>query len=172
MTPDEAAAVLGVPVNASRAEIDAAYRRAARASHPDLAGEPSAFVRATQARDVLVESPVLEYVPVVRALPPLSRPLFITWVALLGFAIAISVGGSAFPLTPFEPLARFGLLAIGAIGYAITGKRIFMTLAIIAIAWTAVTTVLFTTFGALLGMLLLAAPLYGLLITRARLRRF
>ena len=39
----------------------------------------------------------------------------------------------------------------------------------VAIAVTALTTIVFTTFGALLGMLLLAAPLYGLFVAgRAR----
>ena len=173
MTLDEAAAVLGIAPGASRAEIDAAFRRAARASHPDLVGESGAFLRATEARDLLVLTPppvVTE--PVVRREIALSKPLFITWIALLVFAIAVSVGGSDIPLTPLDPILRFGALAIGSVGYALTGRRGFLVLSLIAIAATAVVTLLFTTFGALVGMLLLAAPLYGLLITRARLRPF
>ncbi len=174
MTPDEAAAILGIEPGAGRPEIDAAYRRAARASHPDLAGESDAFVRATQAREVLLATPVVVVSEPIddRRSGPLSRPLLITWIALMAFAIAISVGGSPFPLTPAEPILRFGALAAGSIGYAITGRRGFLMLAVAAIAATALVTILFTTFGSLLGMLLLAAPLYGLLVTRARLRRF
>lgn len=173
MTPDEAAALLGVRADASRAEIEFAYRRAARASHPDLAGESDAFVRVTEARDVLIDLPVADVITArqSRPAPKLSRPLLITWSALLLFAIIVSVVGSSFPLTPAEPIVRYGLLAVSAVGYAITGKRIFMTLTVIAIVATAVEVILFTTFGSLLGMLLLVAPLYGLLVTRARLRR-
>lgn len=173
MTPDEAAALLGVRADASRAEIEFAYRRAARASHPDLAGESDAFVRVTEARDVLIDLPVADLITArtTRAEPKLSVPLLVTWIALLLFAIAVSVVGSGFPLTPIEPALRYGALAAGAVGYAITGKRGFMILTVIAIIATAVEVVLFTTFGSLLGMLLLAAPLYGLLVTRARLRQ-
>jgi hypothetical protein len=171
MTPEEAAALLGVRVDATRAEIEFAYRRAARASHPDITGESTAFMRVTEAHDVLLDAQTAAVVEPQRAEPPLSIPLLITWVALMGFAIAVSIGASGFPLTPLEPVLRFGLLAVGSIGYAITGKRVYLVLAVIGIAATAVATVLFTSFGSLLGMLLLAAPLYGLLITRARLRR-
>ena len=67
MTPDEAAAVLGVRRDADGAEIDRAYRHLARELHPDrFAGRPAADVRAanerfvdvTRARDVLLRSAV------------------------------------------------------------------------------------------------------------------
>jgi hypothetical protein len=67
MTPDEAAAVLGVPRDADGAEIDRAYRHLARELHPDrLAGRPAAdvlaanerFVDVTRAREVLLRSAV------------------------------------------------------------------------------------------------------------------
>lgn len=173
MTPEEAAALLGVRVDASRAEIEFAYRRAARASHPDLVGESDAFVRVTEAHDVLIDLPLAGVAAgnAARREPKLSIPLLITWTVLLLFAIAVSVIGSTFPLTPLEPLLRYGLLAVASVAYAITGKRIFLILTAIAIIATAVEVILFTTFGSLVGMLLLVAPLYGLLVTRARLRR-
>ena len=67
MTPDEAAAVLGVRRDADGAEIDRAYRHLARELHPDrFAGHPAAdvlaanarFVDVTRARDVLLGSTV------------------------------------------------------------------------------------------------------------------
>ena len=67
MTPDEAAAVLGVRRDADGAEIDRAYRHLARELHPDrFAGHPAAdvlaanerFVDVTRARDVLLRSTV------------------------------------------------------------------------------------------------------------------
>lgn len=53
MTPDEAAAMLGVGRDADAAEIEHAYRRLARELHPDrLAGSPESSVRAASERFV------------------------------------------------------------------------------------------------------------------------
>jgi hypothetical protein len=48
--------VLGVPTTATEREIKAAYRRAARQSHPDHGGDPAAFRRVTAAYEVLSNS--------------------------------------------------------------------------------------------------------------------
>jgi hypothetical protein len=65
MTPDEAAAVLGIRRDADEAEVDRAYRRLARELHPDrFIGAPDAAVRAaserfidiTRAREVLLKT--------------------------------------------------------------------------------------------------------------------
>lgn len=62
MTPEVAAAILGVSPSASTAEIHAAYARRARLTHPDrFAGAPAVdvaaataeFLRVKAARDVL-----------------------------------------------------------------------------------------------------------------------
>ncbi|MFJ3956414.1 J domain-containing protein [Arthrobacter sp. NPDC090010] len=47
--------ILGVPVTASTQDIKAAYRRAARISHPDLGGDPERFRAVTLAYEVLVD---------------------------------------------------------------------------------------------------------------------
>lgn len=65
VTPDAAAAILGVPVSASRREIVAGYLVRARMTHPDrfadapagdIAAASSEFMRVTLARDVLCAS--------------------------------------------------------------------------------------------------------------------
>lgn len=62
MTPDAAATTLGIVVASSRDEIERAYRRKARSTHPDLMANESAaaiaaasatFMRITEARDML-----------------------------------------------------------------------------------------------------------------------
>ena len=45
--------VLGVPRDATAEEVRRAYRRAARAAHPDVGGDPAAFRAVTRAWDLL-----------------------------------------------------------------------------------------------------------------------
>ena len=180
MTPDDAAAELGVPVGASRQQIERAYRRLARASHPqpraraamrEQALAQARFVRATEARNVLlVALTATDAAASATRLPPKHNWLLLgTWVALMLLAIAVSVVGSPLPLTIWEPTLRFSLMVVSAVGFALSGARVWLVLLGVAIAATALTTIVFTTFGALLGMLLLAAPLYGLFVAgRAR----
>lgn len=179
MTPEEAAQTLGIDPGASRQQIDRAYRRVAREWHPDRHSDApmreqvkaqAEFVRAGEARAVMLAL-TAEPVGVADAAasgprrpPKTSWPLLATWVVVLFLAIAVSTVGSSLPLTIWEPVVRFGLMTIAAVGFALTGSRVFLVLLGISIAATAVITIVFTTFGSLLGMLLLAAPLYGLYI--------
>jgi curved DNA-binding protein CbpA len=66
MPRQEAAALLGVPEDASAADVQRAYLRAARRTHPDVLPQADeaarraaaeAFDRLTRARDVLVAAP-------------------------------------------------------------------------------------------------------------------
>lgn len=191
MTPEQAAIELGVAVDASEREVRAAYRRAARDVHPDRQAGASmreaalasaTFVRVTDARDVLLArasrraaagasaGAAAASTGTLRAARP-STALLITWTALLGVGIGVSVLAHDFPLTPIEPAIRFSLLAVSAVSFALTGAKPWWVLLWVAIIGTAVETVLFTTLGSLLGMLALAAPIYGLsLIGWARRR--
>ena len=54
MTRQEAADILGVPVNAARAEVQAAWKRRMRTAHPDQGGSQAAASRVNQARDRLL----------------------------------------------------------------------------------------------------------------------
>jgi len=183
MTPADAAAELGIAIDASPNEVRAAYRRAARDVHPDrqtgasmkdAALASATFIRVTQARDVLLALAAREAAPTttLRQARP-STTLMWTWVALLVPGIAASVLASDFPLTPLEPGIRFAVLAVSATAFAITGERPWWVLMWVAIAATALETILFTTLGSLLGMMLLAAPIYGLSVigwARRRMR--
>lgn len=167
MTPDEAARVLGVDVNAPAEAVQRAYRVAARSSHPDAGGASDSFVRLTAARDALLTAPA-EPVTVTLVQPrpvPAARwswPLFSTWTGLLAFAIFLCAYLAPLPFTIAEPLVRFPLLAAGLVGYALTGRRALLVLGLVALAATALVGVVYTTLGVLVGLLLLVAVTFGL----------
>lgn len=161
MTLDEAARILGVEVGASRERVQRAFRVAARSSHPDAGGADTRFIELTAARDALLAAPP---VVVTRAAPAArwSWPLFWTWTALLALAIFLCAYLAPLPLTIAEPLVRYPLLALGLVGYALTGRKPLLVLALVALAVTAAFGVVFTTIGALVGLLLLVPVVFGL----------
>jgi hypothetical protein len=79
LTPEEAAELLGVAMDAPAADVQRAYLRAARRTHPDVLPDvderarleaAAAFDRLTRARDLLVAEPG----PAAPASPAASRP--------------------------------------------------------------------------------------------------
>lgn len=52
--PATAAHLLGVPADAGRPAVEAAFRRLARSRHPDRGGDPAAFRRLVAARTSLL----------------------------------------------------------------------------------------------------------------------
>ncbi|MGL4340614.1 MAG: DnaJ domain-containing protein [Rhodoglobus sp.] len=187
MTPEQAANILGVSMDASLADIERAYRRRARATHPDRFVSASAqrsrqasgdFMSAAKARTVLTARAVLTSQRAGSAIPtelpnaplenvplrPRSPRLLVTWAALALLAIFVSVYGGAVPWTPVEPVLRYTTMFFALIIFAVTGKTVWLVIAVSVIAATAVITVVATTFGALLGLLLLVAPVFGLIM--------
>jgi DnaJ homolog subfamily C member 19 len=55
MERDEAAKLLGVPVDSAAAEINEAHRRLIAKVHPDAGGSKELAARVNQARDVLLK---------------------------------------------------------------------------------------------------------------------
>ena len=53
--PEQPWQVLGVPMHASMAEIETAYRRLAMQHHPDRGGDANAMARINAARDAMLE---------------------------------------------------------------------------------------------------------------------
>jgi hypothetical protein len=183
MSPAEAATVLGVAVGCTPAEVVAAFKRRARQTHPDrfagasaeeLASAAAEFTRITAARDVLLAAPRIDPTPLdwtARVSRPLRRhrTAVIAWTAVMLLAIFISTFDAALPLSAADPIIRFGLLAVASVGFALTGRRILLTLTIVAMIATAVVTVVFTSFGSLLGLFLLVVPVAALVTIGWRL---
>ncbi|HWR85890.1 MAG TPA: hypothetical protein VN200_07840 [Rhodoglobus sp.] len=170
MSPAEAAALLGVPVQAAPEEVARAFRSRARAVHPDTTGGPGdEFVRLAQARDALLAH---RPPPVVRAVavPRFSRRLFATWIGLLAVACLLGASGEWQPLTPVEPIVRSAALLAGFAGYALTGRRGWAILGLAALVVTVFVAVVFTTLGSLAGLLLAIPALYGLSLMGVRRR--
>jgi hypothetical protein len=105
ITPEEAADLLGVPAGAAASEVQRAYLRAARRTHPDVLPDADdaarlaaaeAFDRLTRARDLLVAGtgPMASTPPVTPTRPASDRyrrgrglggPMVV--LALLGFLL-------------------------------------------------------------------------------------
>ncbi|MDJ0334570.1 DnaJ domain-containing protein [Salinibacterium sp. G-O1] len=173
MSPEDAAAILGVSLDSSAADIENAYRRRARATHPDLRTDASRsqhdtdeFVAVAEAHALLVSR--LGITPATGAPVEFSRPrprsrlLVVAWAGVAVFAIFVSIYGGAPSWGVGEPVLRYGLTLVTLLAFAITGRTPWLVIALLALAATAIITVVATTFGALVGLLLLVAPVYGL----------
>lgn len=175
MSPEDAAAILGVSADASAADIENAYRRRARSTHPDRFVDASRshdatreFIRVVDAHDLLVSRlglaqtpPVWTPVETVRPRPR-SRLLLGAWAGVTLIAVFVSIYAGAPAWSVWEPVARYGLIFVALMAFALTGRTPWLVTAGLALTATAVITLVATTFGALLGLFLLVAPVYGL----------
>ncbi|HEX6954922.1 MAG TPA: J domain-containing protein [Agromyces sp.] len=195
MTPDEAAAALGVHRDAGTAEIERAYRRLARELHPDrYTGRPPEEVRAasdrfievTRAHDVLVAAQrrrpaasariVVERPPADAAtprptpVPPFSWWLFGAWALLLLVGAVLS--STAEPIfTPLDVWGRLGLLVAFALATALTRRRWVWRVTLVLLALSGAAVIASTTVGGLLGLGVMVVACFGLAV-QARLVRF
>jgi len=181
MTLEDAAAALGIAVDATESEIQRAFKLRARDSHPDLDGSAAPgrgarsaedFIRITAARDMLLQARRQSTTVAQAAREYTVHPRYrrISWQGLAGWlsvvvvAAFVSIGGAELPFTVAEPLVRFAVLTLGLVGFALTGKQVYFVFIALAIVVTAVLAIAFTTLGALLGMFILAAPVIGLVL--------
>jgi DnaJ domain len=176
-----AASLLGVPVDASRADIERAFRHRARLEHPDVTGNQMAFAAVTEARDVLVRA---QGWSAGGAGPPPARTTA-AWAPRRGFELhpaalaalgallilgcLIAGVGSTSPFAPIEPVLRSALLVGSVVGYALTRRRVLAAVSTVAIVVTAVATVAWVTFGTLLGGAIMV-PAVTLLMLHGRNR--
>ncbi|MBI5161070.1 MAG: J domain-containing protein [Micrococcales bacterium] len=189
MTPERAAEVLGVSVDASPADVERAFHRRARATHPDVVRDAApdsdagaAFREALQARDALLRlraAPARVFVDDLdrggRPIPRVqSVRLMAVWAGLIAVAAFLAIVQAAQPLSLAEPLVRWGVLLVSALAYAATGRRVFLVLAIVAELASLTVTVLFASFGGLVALLITLPALLGAFtggLARERVRR-
>jgi hypothetical protein len=186
MTPEEAAALLRVRVDASTPDIERAFRARARTVHPDrlsgatpeqLADAARRFATISSAHEVLMRAAadrpveaVLE--PDVPEPLPTGRWLIIAWLGVLLVAGAISYYGGILPYSRADILLRLLPLAASATAYALTGRRGFLALTLAFTAASAVLTLALASFGSLVALGLLLVPVLGLIsVGRRRLVR-
>jgi len=174
MSPADAATVLGVSPGASAAAIESAYRRLARQVHPDLfvteppvaRGEGDRFIEVAEARRVLLEQtggqePVGEFVSIPH---PVSPVRIVTWAAVALLAAFVAIFGTAAPFGTVELLVRWTLIIVVLVAFASTGRTVWLVVAAIMLGATAITTVIFSSFGAMLGLFILSAPAIALVV--------
>ena len=140
MRPSPAAAPPGQPA--------ASGASAAPGRHP---ADSSAWTAPTWAADEPYE-PAL----------PAGPWLFWVWTGLFGLAAAISYLGGPLPQSTADLWLRVVPLGLSSVAFARTGRPVFLVGVLVFGAATAVLTVLFASFGPLVTLQLLIAPVLGL----------
>jgi len=170
MTPAEASRILGCVEGAPRTEVDRAYRLRARESHPDrfvgqsqerIDAAAADFARIGQAYAVLSTTSAVTLQPL--AAQPYPRAVVIGWSAVLALGCYLSFTGDARLFGDIEFALRLAALAVGLVGYAFTGRRVFFVVSAIALAITIVSTLAAASFGSLLALFVLAPSALALL---------
>jgi hypothetical protein len=164
MTPDAAADLLGVAVDASPSDVEAAFKRSARLTHPDLVATGSTadvadasarFVAITEARDVLLARQL------VSVAVPSVVPVRV-WCVILVVAATLAVFGG--PFGAGLNLVVLGPLAITALALAVTRRRGFLVATVVLGGVWAALTAGFASFGALASLAILLAPLVAIIV--------
>jgi hypothetical protein len=185
MTPAEAAAILRVRTDATPAEVESAYRRRARNSHPDrisggsaeeIAAATDEFARVVEAHEVMSRFAVAYPItPAPMPAPPeqiaQSSSAFIVsgWAVILVVASLVSYLGGVLPRNPLDLMLRLLPLTMVAIAYAITARRWLFVATLALTGISAALTLVFPSFGSLLALLFLLVPVIGLVSMGKRL---
>jgi len=176
MTTDDAAAILGVRLNASPVEVERAYRARARVLHPDrlagasadrLADASQKFALLTEAHEVM-QHEIAER-PVIATLEPEAPPrsprwVIIGWLAVMLVAGLISFFGGAIPFSTGDVVLRLLPLAAASTAFALTGRRVYYAITVALLAASTLITLALASFGSLVAFGLLVVPVVGLIV--------
>ncbi|WP_394769049.1 J domain-containing protein [Lacisediminihabitans sp.] len=184
--------VLGVGVDASPAEIETAFKRRARDSHPDrltgasaaeTAAAASEFIRITAARDLLLRfaaergrddarpTPFVYTSGSAAGLVRRQGRVVVIWAALLVVASVFCFLGGTIPRSPWNLLLLVPL-NVFAIAFARTGRRAYLAGTVLWAAANALVAVIIVSFGSLVALEILLPPVIALIVIgRGRARR-
>lgn len=133
MTREEAAALLGVPVDADERTVRHAWRMWARLAHPDVGGDPAHFNRLDQARRLLLGPRPIPTVPLPEPAPRASwadvvhrpdRPRLLSLAAVFTVLLAVMPSFRSPAEVAMTDLVVLGLpAAIAAAGWAAWAAR-------------------------------------------------
>jgi hypothetical protein len=177
VSPERAAEVLGIDVEASPHEVTDAFAARARRTHPDVeGGSADAFREAVEARNLLLARKNVgatapdgyivfdddqdpgrrdraDEFPYWVILPQAPSPALISvGGGLLLIAAFLSIYDVPYPWTIVEPIARWVVLIAAALAFAVTGRRGLLAVMLVLVAATLVVNVAITTIGGLLGL--------------------
>jgi len=170
MSPDDAARVLGISPWATAPEVEAAYARRARESHPDrfagesaerLAAASSEFIQVVDARAILLANQRVVGPPTPRR-PP-TRAALRVWTALLLPGALLELTGAGLPFPAL--LITIPLVGLAAWLAATGSHRAFVLTALTFVA-LAILTVTQPNIGGLLALGALQVPTMAILILR------
>lgn len=146
MDRGEAAAILGVPVDADPADVRRAYRMWARIAHPDAGGDAAHFARLTLARRVMLRPRAIartSSAPMPAPRPPVSAMVRVPdRVALVALGAIAAIALVALPLLGVpDPVAALAA-GIGAATWSVVATRTILRTGadaghrIAVLAWT------------------------------------
>lgn len=177
--------MLGVSVDATPTEIERAFKQRARVSHPDrFTGASPAesraaaaeFIRVTEARNLLLrltaergstarvitEPLIYTSPPAARGVPRRSGATLI-WTSLLLVASVFCFIGGTLPLSPWNLLLLVPL-DVCAIAYARTSRQRALVGTLVFGAINAAVAVTIASFGSLVALQILLAPVIALVV--------
>ena len=184
MSPEDAAAILQVRQNASAKDVERAYRARARVLHPDrlagasddqLAAAAENFARLAEAHEVM-QHEIAER-PVIATLEPDRPPrpprwIIVGWLAVMLAAGVISFYGGAIPYSTGDVVLRLLPLAAASTAFALTGRRVYFAVTVALLAASVLITLALASFGSLVALGLLLAPVIGLIVIGRGPRRY
>lgn len=185
MSVELAASILGVPVTVTQAELEVAYRRRARESHPDRFADASAERRARATAEFAAVADAFAVLSARPAVPPgrtaapvysqpvrpIETPVVIVWCVLLAVGFALTLVGGPAPFGEVERAVRGLVEALAVAIFAFTSRRALLIIGVVLLAVMVVLTLIGPSFGSLIALLATLPASLALIVAGQRRQR-